>query len=1263
MADRDPLVDDDDEEVSFHAEVNETTSVQNENRTEEEAPPSVGASPAGKMSLRELKRLTSELERTRKESKALNDSLRRVCEENTSLTEWVETVKKQIAADAAREPADSILNLVLDENRARSWLGGKSASRDKLEKLQEGFEALRKEYDVYKREHIFSNEQVDVVTHDLHKAHLTLQEHARLFGEAQQMQKEIKLHVTVDGSPATANEAAASSGAQEELVALRQQIETIEKEKTQQKKAAAEKEELISNLNASIVSLRQQISTANERYTKIEPTKEQQGLLEGNALLQDRCNKMQEKLDTERKAHARELEAQTKQSAEAIAMLTDRSRDFEKQMRELKKASEEKSLKIIQQEQTIVSLQQQLVKSKEAMAELEEHLNASVSLAAYGELQAELQRVRDEISMLNSKPSEAQNREEDTTSQLNEKEIELAKLKVLSATAASQRQTKHQVTALNSKIDELEKQIEQEKNVLKAQKQNASTTKPPQSSQAPVAAPLSCDSKERIAELEKQLQQAKAALEDAVPSAEHVEALEKLNSEIAKLRSDATSHSEQLAQLQSKNAQLLKDLRTAQAKATTAAPDSAQSTPATHIDASDMAVRIENPSDAADMYVPIARYFKLKTESERLAQDKKRLTKEVERLRQEAESAPAAAPQGANAPGGKASSRPSAGTVSLEVHASLKQSFEHLSKERDLLEKRCGDLAKQLDAAKAAATAPLPPVGIHAITTKTTVLDRSPQTSRPSSRDSTPNKKNSPDQKGENSGNSSFGNTLTKRNSQERRARAHLLQEGETDDAPDILLSVTPKLKCQPCQEKETEIKRLIKEIRLLQIKTHNEHETEHQRKQTDDASTEMTECNNSQSKEDPQTKLTALREQLDAKQSDLRKLETEVETRKTALQEAARAFETERASLQSRIETLERDISEAASKSTNALQKHDSVVEDRDHLRTQLSAKEAECAKLLAQVKQQAASLSEGKKSSEQKDAKLSQLAGKLSETEATLSQSVPAATLKEVQSEKLALETKLAALREQLDAKQSDLRKLETEVETRKTALQEAARAFETERASLQSRIETLERDISEAASKSTNALQKHDSVVEDRDHLRTQLSAKEAECAKLLAQVKQQAASLSEGKKSSEQKDAKLSQLAGKLSETEATLSQSVPAATLKEVQSEKLALETKLAALREQLDAKQSDLRKLETEVETRKTALQEAARAFETERASLQSRIETLERDISEAASKSTNALQKHDSVVEDPTTCADQRLLRKLSVRSCWRRSSSNLLR
>ena len=45
-------------------------------------------------------------------------------------------------------------------------------------------------------------------------------------------------------------------------------------------------------------------------------------------------------------------------------------------------------------------------------------------------------------------------------------------------------------------------------------------------------------------------------------------------------------------------------------------------------------------------------------------------------------------------------------------------------------------------------------------------------------------------------------------------------------------------------------------------------------------------------------------------------------------------------------------------------------------------------------------------------------------------------------------ALETKLAALREQLDAKQSDLRKLETEVETRKTALQEAARAFETER-----------------------------------------------------------------------------------------------------------------------------------------------------------------------------------------------------------------------
>ena len=164
------------------------------------------------------------------------------------------------------------------------------------------------------------------------------------------------------------------------------------------------------------------------------------------------------------------------------------------------------------------------------------------------------------------------------------------------------------------------------------------------------------------------------------------------------------------------------------------------------------------------------------------------------------------------------------------------------------------------------------------------------------------------------------------------------------------------------------------------------------------------------------------------------------METRKTALQEAARAFETERASLQSRIETLERDISEAASKSTNALQKHDSVVEDRDHLRTQLSAKEAECAKLLAQVKQQAASLSEGKKSSEQKDAKLSQLAGKLSETEATLSQSVPVATLKEVQSElqrafgeKLALETKLAALREQLDAKQSDLRKLETEVEAR--------------------------------------------------------------------------------------------------------------------------------------------------------------------------------------------------------------------------------------
>ena len=85
-----------------------------------------------------------------------------------------------------------------------------------------------------------------------------------------------------------------------------------------------------------------------------------------------------------------------------------------------------------------------------------------------------------------------------------------------------------------------------------------------------------------------------------------------------------------------------------------------------------------------------------------------------------------------------------------------------------------------------------------------------------------------------------------------------------------------------------------------------------------------------------------------------MRKLET-VETRKRAGQAAA--FVKRKKSSEQKDAKLNRRHQQLCT----LKEVQSSVVEDRDHLRTQLSAKEAECAKLLAQVKQQAASLSEG--------------------------------------------------------------------------------------------------------------------------------------------------------------------------------------------------------------------------------------------------------------------------------------------------------------
>ena len=191
-------------------------------------------SPKTNISASELETLTRELQRMRKESKALNDSLRRICEENVSLCDRNESLSRQVVT-LTNNPlsASSVLGTLLDEDRARKWFGKSSSSKEKLDKMSQLLEEVRQEFTVYQLDHTFTNAQVQAIQHDLHKAHLTLQEHARLFGEAQAERKEIRLTITPPVSPVRQLEPATDD-------ILRLRAEFAERERRQQ--------EVVSNL-------------------------------------------------------------------------------------------------------------------------------------------------------------------------------------------------------------------------------------------------------------------------------------------------------------------------------------------------------------------------------------------------------------------------------------------------------------------------------------------------------------------------------------------------------------------------------------------------------------------------------------------------------------------------------------------------------------------------------------------------------------------------------------------------------------------------------------------------------------------------------------------------------------------------------------------------------------------------------------------------------------------------------------------------------
>ena len=267
--------------------------------------------------------------------------------------------------------------------------------------------------------------------------------------------------------------------------------------------------------------------------------------------------------------------------------------------------------------------------------------------------------------------------------------------------------------------------------------------------------------------------------------------------------------------------------------------------------------------------------------------------------------------------------------------------------------------------------------------------------------------------------------------------------------------------------------------------------------------------------------KVEVLREELSASQSELRKLEAEVQTRNAVVK-------------------VERD--EAAS--------------NLHQLRLRLSAQEAERAKLSAQVVQAAS------------------LAKQHSETEATLSQSQTA--LQCALKEKIELKSMFDALSKDFGAKESELHKLETELRA-----QEAERAKLSaqvvQAASLAKQHSETEATLSQSQTalqcalkekielKSMfDALSKDFGAKESELHkLETELRAQEAERAKLSAQVVQAAS------------------LAKQHSETEATLSQSQMA--LQCALKEKIELKSMFDALSKDFGAKESELHKLETEL--------------------------------------------------------------------------------
>jgi chromosome segregation ATPase len=334
----------------------------------------------------EANALVKRIRQLESEGTMLSNTLTKVCDENSRLSNQVAAMETKLTALAEQPLQETSVLHSLFEPEKTGWFGGsKTAAREQLEKLSE---TLQSEFMAYKASHASSNEEVQALVEGLHNAHLNAQELSKLVHVQQQTISSGTAAVSIRVVPAEEN---IGTGAVQELQA---QLRRAQEQ-------GAKAEEQLRNLQTEL------------RTLTVENTK-----LRNDAITR-----------TASTPPVTAAPAVDKATADALAKACADRDALRDELAKVRNSLVEKNKEATMHKQKVEQMQNQLTAKESVHTEeidnlkqkLAESFNFSISCSRCDELRQELARVRDDLAASQATVQDLRNQILDNTVKQEEK--------------------------------------------------------------------------------------------------------------------------------------------------------------------------------------------------------------------------------------------------------------------------------------------------------------------------------------------------------------------------------------------------------------------------------------------------------------------------------------------------------------------------------------------------------------------------------------------------------------------------------------------------------------------------------------------------------------------------------------------------------------------------------------------------------------------------------------------------------------------------